>query len=121
MALVRTLLVALLAAILAAPAVAGNCGSPLSNWGRISAYPANSAARPLNAVAIGADGTLRWNGAVASRADIDRYLRIVPLLTSNNLTVLAVGRGANCAQVRATRAMMDKALTCTPQRCAEMR
>lgn len=103
----------------AAPANAAPCGVALANWSRITSYPANTATRPLNTVAIGADGRLRWNGSVATRADIEQYLRIVPLMKAGNLTILAVGRGADCAQVRAIRAMMDKALTCTPQKCAE--
>jgi hypothetical protein len=94
------------------------CGGPLPNWSALPVVPPNSQARPRNVVEVKADGKLLWNGEPVLEEQVREYVALVAEI-SGTLTVLRVRHGANCADVKSLRQMIDSRLKCDAESCGE--
>jgi biopolymer transport protein ExbD len=82
--------------------------------------PGQTDEHPVNVVSIDSDGTLRWNGRAVTAALVRQFVAIIPKMKPGNITVLKSDGKAPCAVVAETRRVIDDALGCRPETCAEV-
>jgi hypothetical protein len=72
----------------------------------------------LNYVAAGPGTRLRWNGAELTEARLAQYLEITSFMEPRPVTLLLIGRAADCALLARTVAAIETHADCGPgERC----
>lgn len=73
----------------------------------------------FNYVGVGPGERLRWNGAELTEARLDQYLEIVANMQPRPVTLLLIGRAADCALLARIVAAIETHGDCGPgERCA---
>lgn len=101
----------LLALLISGPvAPAATCPPPRIGW--MPKGPLAGLRPPVDQVALGSDGRLRWNGRRITMSEFRHYLRLIEPLPDKPIVFFSPSPKASCDKIEAVRSAMDYHLGC---------